>query len=114
GESVYGTVSLNRSITINGTDTELTSLNRYRDTNQLVMFTNRYGASTGASTQGVEVVLDIVSGEVASGSDLVMTVSEVKIGQGNTKLSDDQVVLSASGYKTSIIEALQVGQEVTA
>ena len=114
GESVYGTVSLNRSITINGTDTELTSLNRYRDTNQLVMFTNRYGASTGASTQGVEVVLDIVSGEVASGSDLVMTVSEVKIGQGNTKLSDDQVVLSASGDKTSIIEALQVGQEVTA
>ncbi|URN94667.1 MAG: S-layer homology domain-containing protein [Candidatus Pristimantibacillus lignocellulolyticus] len=114
GESVYGNVSLTKTISIDGTTTELTSVNRYRDNNQLVMFTNKYGISTGSSTQGVEVVLDVVSGEVANGSNLVMTVSEVKVGQGNTTLTEGKVVLSASGNKTSIIEALQVGQTVTA
>ncbi|MNO26778.1 hypothetical protein D3C76_166370 [compost metagenome] len=42
----------------------MTSINRYRKTDQLVMYTEDYNTSTKSTNDGDEVVLDVISGEV--------------------------------------------------
>ncbi|MGO4548286.1 S-layer homology domain-containing protein [Paenibacillus sp. 2TAB23] len=114
GSSIYGAPKLTKTVTIGGVTTNLTSINRYRDTNQLVLYTDDYNTSTKSTNLGDEVVLDIVEGDVKSGQTMKLKVAEVRKDQGDTKLAQSQVVLSASGTSRAVIAGLQTGDEITA
>ncbi|MDQ6422904.1 phosphodiester glycosidase family protein [Paenibacillus sp. LHD-117] len=113
GTSIYGTPSLTKTVTVNGTAAPLTHINRHRGDNQLVLYTFDYYASTMTSAEGDEVLLDIVSGEPKSGAPMQLRVVEIRTGQGNAPLAEGQAVLSASGSARSILSGLKAGDELT-
>ncbi|MEK5398410.1 phosphodiester glycosidase family protein [Paenibacillus sp. FSL K6-2859] len=114
GSSIYGVPKLTKNVTINGKTTNLTSINRYRNTNELVLYTEDYNTTTKSTNEGDEVVLDIVEGEVKSGQTLKLKVSEIRNNQGNTPLTKGKVVLSANGTSRAVLQGLSVGDNVTA
>lgn len=114
GSSIYGVPKLTKTITINGKTTNLTSINRYRNTNELVLYTGNYNTSTKSTNEGDEVVLDILEGEVKSGQTLKLKVTEIRSNQGDTPLTDGKVVLSANGTSRSVLQGLSIGDSVTA
>ncbi|MEK3883146.1 phosphodiester glycosidase family protein [Paenibacillus sp. PL2-23] len=114
GTSIYGSPILLKTITIDGSITPITHVNRFRSDNQLVLYSTDYYASTMTSNEGDEIVLDIVSGDVKHGEPMVLKVAEVRTGQGNAPLNAGQVVLSASGSMRSALAGLEVGDELTA
>nr|WP_274528679.1 phosphodiester glycosidase family protein [Paenibacillus piscarius] len=102
------------SVTINGTVTPLNSINRYRNADQLVLYTKDYNTSTKTTPDGDEVVLDIVGGEVKSGQTLKLKVAEVRSSQGDAALAAGKVVLSANGAARQVLKGLAPGDELTA
>ncbi|WP_438351588.1 phosphodiester glycosidase family protein [Paenibacillus sp. FA6] len=114
GSSIYGVPKLSKTVTINGKTTNLTSINRYRNTDELVLYTTDYSTSTRSTDEGDEVVLDILEGEVMSGQTIKMKVSEIRNNQGDSPLVKSKVVLSAQGASRAVLQGLSVGDEVTA
>jgi len=114
GTALYGTPTLTKTVTIDGVTTNLTHINRYREENQLVLYTNDYYTSTKTSSSGDEIVLEVLEGAVKSGETMRLKVAEVRRGAGDTPLSAGIVVLSASGTARSALAGLEVGDEVTA
>jgi hypothetical protein len=114
GTSMYvPNPKLVKTVTINGVKSNLTHINRYRDNNQLVLYTLDYADSTKTNNLGDEVVLDVLNGEVKNGQTMQLKVSEIRKDQGNSPLSEGKVVLSAQGSARDILAGLQVGDEVT-
>ncbi|WP_249898739.1 phosphodiester glycosidase family protein [Paenibacillus sp. PK3_47] len=114
GSSIYGSPKLTKQVSVGGQTVNLTSINRYRDTNHLVLYTTDYNTSTKSTSEGDEIVLDIVEGEVKSGQTLKLKVAEVRKNLGDTPLAAGQVVLSASGTSRAVVANLQAGDEITA
>ncbi|WP_334073770.1 S-layer homology domain-containing protein [Paenibacillus sp. A14] len=114
GRSLYGKPVLEKTVAIGGQKTNLTSINRYRSENQLVLFTPDYAGSTKTPATGDEFVLDILEGDVKSGQTLKLKVAEVRLNQGDTPLKEGQVVLSSSGDFRTVTQELKVGEELTA
>ncbi|MUG67173.1 metallophosphoesterase [Paenibacillus campinasensis] len=114
GTSLFGTPTLSRSVTINGMTSALSSINRMRGNEELVLYTDKFHTSTMTNDLGDEVVLDVVNGRVASGETLTMKVVSIHHNKGNSPLGANQVVLSASGQHRSKLDGLQIGDEVTA
>ncbi|WP_355316508.1 phosphodiester glycosidase family protein [Paenibacillus jiagnxiensis] len=114
GRSLYGKPVLQKNITIGGQTSYLTSINRLRGENQLVLFAPDYSASTKSSNDGDEFVLDVLEGEVKSGQTMRLKVAEVRLNQGDTPLREGQVVLSASGDKRTLTQGLKAGDELSA
>ncbi|MCM3127975.1 S-layer homology domain-containing protein [Paenibacillus provencensis] len=114
GTSVYGKPKLTMSVTIDGTQTNLTSINRYRESNHLTLYTPDFYTSTKTNASGTEVVLQVLEGDVKSGQTMKLKVLEVRANQGDAPLAEGTVVLSASGTKLSIVSSLAAGDELTA
>lgn len=114
GQSLYGTPILTRTITLGGETVNLTSINRYRDQNQLVLYTRDYHTSTRSSNDGDEFILDIIEGEARSGQTMKMKVAGVRHGAGDAPLMEGQAVLSASGSFRELTAGLKEGDEVSA
>ncbi|ANE46231.1 metallophosphoesterase [Paenibacillus swuensis] len=115
GSTLYGpSPELARTVTIQGTTTPISHINRLRSTDALILYSSDFHTSTTTNDLGDEVVLDIVSGELKTGSTMTLRVKEVHKNKGNTMLAPGQVVLSASGTKRSVLNGLQAGDEVTA
>ncbi|MFE5318735.1 phosphodiester glycosidase family protein [Paenibacillus sp. NPDC056579] len=114
GTSVYGSPRLTKTVTIGGVPTNLTHINRYRENNQLVLYTSDYNTSTMTTNLGDEVVLDVLQGEVKSGQTMLLKVNSIRKDQGSSPLEPGKVVLSASGTARSLLSAVQIGDEITA
>ncbi|WP_143757698.1 S-layer homology domain-containing protein [Paenibacillus sp. FSL H7-0326] len=114
GTSVYGKPKLTMSVTIDGTQTNLTSINRYRENNHLTLYTPDFYASTKTNASGTEVVLQVLEGDVKSGETMKLKVLEVRANQGDAPLAEGTVVLSASGTKLPVVSSLAAGDELTA
>lgn len=114
GRSLYGKPVLEKTVTIGGQKTNLTSINRYRNENQLVLFTPDYANSTKTPATGDEFILDVLEGQVKSGQTLKLKVAEVRLNQGDAPLAEGQVVLSASGTSRAVTQDLKIGDELTA
>ncbi|RAR43688.1 phosphodiester glycosidase family protein [Paenibacillus sp. MDMC362] len=114
GTSLYGSPKLTKNVTIGGTVSSLSSINRLRGTDALVLYTEKFNATTMTNNLGDEVILDIVSGRAASGETLRMKVASVLKDQGNSPIGQGQVVLSASGSQRNKLAGLKAGDEVTA
>ncbi|WP_163580791.1 phosphodiester glycosidase family protein [Gracilibacillus saliphilus] len=116
GRSVYGRPNqhLHKELQIDGQSFSINHINRLRGNNQLVLYTDKYYTSTQTDNSGDEVVLDIQSGMVQSGETVIMEVVEVRQNEGNTKLTEGQAVLSASGTAREILAGLTAGDLVEA
>lgn len=114
GTTLYGSPKLTKTVRIDGADAGLTSINRLRGTDALVLYTEKFNKTTMTNSLGDEVVLDIVSGRAASGETLVMKVASVHKDRGNSPIGPNQAVLSASGQQRAKLANLQPGDEVTA
>ncbi|GAA0843116.1 hypothetical protein GCM10008915_43480 [Bifidobacterium pullorum subsp. gallinarum] len=114
GTSLYGSPKLTKNVTIGGTVSSLSSINRLRGADALVLYTEKFNATTMTNNLGDEVILDIVSGRVASGETLTMKVASTLKDQGNSPIGPDQVVLSASGSQRNKLAGLKVGDELSA
>lgn len=105
---------LTRTVTIHGETSNITHINRYRENNQLILYTFDYADSTKTNEYGDEVVLDVLEGEVKHGQTMRLKVAEIRKNAGNTPLAEGKVVLSASGTARAVLEGLNVGDEITA
>lgn len=114
GTSVYGKPKLTMFVTIDGKRTNLTSINRYRESNHLVLYTPDYYTTTKTTAAGTEVVLRVVEGDVKSGQTLKLKVLEIRENKGDAPLAEGTVVLSASGSSVPVVSGLATGDELTA
>ncbi|MFK7692770.1 phosphodiester glycosidase family protein [Paenibacillus sp. HJGM_3] len=106
--------TLTRTVTIKGTTSNISHINRYREPNQLVLYTFDYADTTKTNNLGDEVVLDVLEGDVKPGQTMRLKVAEVRKDTGNSPLTEGKVVLSASGTARPILSGLQAGDEITA
>lgn len=114
GTSVYGKPKLTMSIDIDGKKTNLTSINRYRASNHLVLYTPDYYTTTKTTAAGTEVVLQVLEGDVKSGDTMRLKVLEIRENQGDAPLRKGTVVLSASGTSIPVVSGLVAGDELSA
>lgn len=117
GTSIYGlSPELKRTLHIGGKDYEISEINRMRENvDKLSLFTSAFHTSTKTNDIGDEVILDVLSGEVKSGSTLKLKVAEIRKDKGDSPLAPGKVVLSASGTENrKILGQLKVGDEISA
>lgn len=103
-----GTVKILRSDGSVSQSFPLTSMNRGRGANALLLYTPTYGPKTLTNASGTEVVLTGMRIPLRPGS-FSATVEEVRVGQGKTPLRSDTVVLSGNGTASAFLKTLQPG-----
>ena len=107
------------SFEINGSETEISSINKQRQGNEIILYTPTYSfESTMTNSIGMEIVVTNTSkqidGEVEFGEMVTGTVQEISpYGTGNTPIPKDGFVISIQGGEQSDTYAdVQVGQEI--
>jgi exopolysaccharide biosynthesis protein len=96
-----------------GTGTYLIGrVNQTRASNEVDLFTPRFGASTGTSANGTEVILAGVPGPITPTGTYPAIVQAVSVGSGDTPLAPGTLVLSEAGTN-GILPTLVPGQAVT-
>lgn len=94
---------------------ELKGINRTRTTNDLVLFTPQYSASTGTDASGVEVLVEMTRWPMIlpAPSYAAGTVRALRSGAGNSSLPFNHVVLSGTGTAaTALLANATLGSEV--
>lgn len=89
----------------------LQGLNRKRGSNELILYTPRYGPSTQTNDFGTEVLLSSVNTRTYLG-EWSGTVTSIFNGRGNTPLMEGTVVLSGHGSSEDLLKTLQPGDTV--
>ncbi len=99
---------------VKGTDTiNLIRVNHHRYDNELMIFNQHQGASTGTEDGGSEAVLSLLPGEKwQTNGKMKLLVEAVNVGTGNTAIEKGKAVLSGSGDKKAFVDGLKVGDEV--
>ena len=86
------------SVTLpSGASRQIDGINRIRETNQVVLYTETFGATTQNKYGGTEVVLKSDDLPVRAGKDIKFTVVDVKQNATNTSIPKGGAVLSAGG-----------------
>jgi hypothetical protein len=87
---------------------DLTGVNVPRREHDLILYTPRYGPSTGTNPHGVELVLEPVEPGVALRLDstVAMRVTAIRQGAGDTSLSEGRVVISGHGTAAAALASL--------
>ncbi len=94
---------------------EIDGINVGRGRNQLIVYTPHYDASTGTSSAGVEVLVELTQPISVLPRPLMLRgyVTSIRDGHGSTPIPFDHVVLSATGGKrTKLLENLGIGDEI--
>ncbi len=98
-----------------GITQEFQGINRARTTDDLVIYTPQYDATTLTNNSGVEVVVEMTNPSriMPPPSTTRGFVREIRIDQGSTYIPFDHVVLSATGTKrTTLLANVHVGDEI--
>jgi hypothetical protein len=93
----------------------ITNVNKFRDTNQLIVYTPQYNTRTGTSNLGVEVVVELSRPTMILPTPAYASgyVRQIKTNEGNSLIPFNSIVLSASGTQASILTSnVHVGGEV--
>ena len=113
--SAYASVYNNRVLYSTGVSQAIDGVNRARSTNELVVYTNHYGANTKTDNTGVEVLVEMMrpAGILPSTDPAKGIVRQILINQSSTQVPFDHVVLSATGSDaTTLQNNVAVGQPV--
>lgn len=113
GQAIIGTQEMKHQVIINENALTLSGTNIDRGTNELVMYSPEYGESTTTNSNGTEVILENVDGDIEKFGIVTATVREVINGKGNTPLEKGMIVLSGDGTaKTFLVNHFREGDEV--
>lgn len=105
-----GTVRLARGIS-----RQIDGINRIRETNQLVVYTEAFGASTRNQHKGTDVVCVSEDLPIRVGRTITLSVTQVLTDAVNTPIPKGRVVLSAGGPAAYFLSAnVKAGDTLTA
>ena len=96
----------------NGTSANLTSVNNARAENNLVIYTPKYGTTSGTNDYGYEVIITPVDGSLRFGT-MEMTVAEAPHVKGSTTIPAGSYVLSGHGTAATFVAGLSQGEKIT-
>lgn len=96
----------------NGTSANLTSVNNARAENNLVIYTPKYGTTSGTNDYGYEVIITPVDGSLRFGT-MEMTVAEAPHVKGSTTIPAGSYVLSGHGTAATFVSGLTQGEKIT-
>jgi len=94
---------------------KITRVNSPRGTDELILYTPQYSASTGTDSSGVEILVEMKRPTLVLPEPAIAKGTVVKIRdlQGNTPIPFDHVVLSASGtVRLDLLSKIQLGDEI--
>ena len=80
-----------------GVSRQIDGINRPRETNQILVYSEAYGASTQGKYKGTELVLTSGDLPVRVGKTITLTVSEVRADSAGTPIPKGGMVISAGG-----------------
>ena len=92
-----------------GASSPVRRINQHRRTNEIVLYTQRYGGGTLTDAGGTEVVLTGVTLPLAPTGLHAATVQEVRAGIGDTPTGEGTVVLSGVGTGRTFLDQLVAG-----
>ncbi len=107
--AVSGTVELPGGNTTLGID----RVNKPRPTGALVLYTRRWGSSTGTVAGGTEVVLTGAALPLRASGSWTATVASVVASGSNASIPAGAIVLSAQGADATALATLAIGSTVT-
>lgn len=91
----------------------ITGFNRARETDNLIIFTPKYGTTTSTNDYGAEAVLTPVDGSIALGKNVKMKVTGTPTTTGSTTIPAGGYVLSGHGTAKDFVLSLVDGEEIT-
>lgn len=95
-----------------GTSHNLTSVNNARNENNLVIYTSKYGSTSGTNDYGYEVIITPTEGSLRFGS-MEMTVAEAPHSKGSTTIPAGSYILSGHGTAATFVASLTQGEKIT-
>ncbi len=95
GTTVVGKPGLILQASANGASVNINNFNKTQSEWGPFMYTADFGTTTGSTVDSLEIVVDVVMGELAVGGMLVGTVSSVNANTRATPIGANQIVLSA-------------------
>lgn len=110
-----GTISLTGTVAKadNSASHELTSVNAGRGENNLIIYTPRYGSTSGTNSYGAEVLLVPVNGGIVPGKTVTFKVSGAPSTAGSMAIPAGSYVLSGHGTGKTFVSGLADGDEIT-
>ena len=98
GTAFFDIPILNAKLTLsNNICRQIDGINRSRESNQIIIYTEAFGSSTETKYKGTDIVLTSTDLPVQVGKKLNLTVTEVKPDSLNTAIPKGGVVISAGG-----------------
>jgi len=115
GTFVFDNPTWSGNLTLaSGFGRQIDGINRFRETNELIVYTSIFDSSTRSKYKGTEVVCKTDDLPVQCGKTMNLTVAEVRTDAVNTPIPDDGVVLSAGGPAAVFLsENLKPGDKLT-
>ena len=95
-----------------GASHTLTSVNNARNENNLVIYTTKYGSTSGTNDYGTEVIITPVEGALSVGT-VQMKVMEAPHTKGSTTIPSGSYILSGHGTASTFVAGLTEGEIIT-
>lgn len=113
-KALVGSATFNGTVTSGaGVSHSLTTVNNARYENNLIIYTPKYGSTTGTNDYGYEVIITPVEGSVLSMGTVQMTVAEAPHSAGSTTIPAGSYVLSGHGTGATFVSELTQGETIT-
>ncbi len=99
----------------NGQSCRIDGINRIRDTGQIVIYTDKFGASTRNKFKATEIVCTTDDLPIKAGKTIKLTVNEVRNDAVDTPIPPGGVVISGGGVGAAFLkDNITVGDVITA
>lgn len=113
-KTLVGSSSFSGTVTSSaGTSHALTTINNARYEDNLIIYSKKYGTTTGTNDYGYEVVITPINGGVLSMGTVQMTVAETPHTTGSTTIPAGSYVLSGHGTAATFVAGLTQGETIT-
>lgn len=100
-----------------GTSTNIYNINKYRQPYAIYMMTDEFSAETHNSTDGIDVILGSIEGEMKIGTDMTAVVEYISEYSGSIAIPKGKIVLTvdkdAPEEFVNAISTLTVGEKIT-
>lgn len=112
GRTLWGPVRFTASVRAADRSFPIHGINRSRKSDELILYTPRYGADTGTRGTGIEVVVEWLEQDLRPGVAVRGTVSQVAEAQGATPIPAEGLVLSGHGTAAAFLKGIGLGDAV--
>lgn len=113
-KTLVGSASFSGTVTSSaGTSHSLTTVNNARYEDNLIIYTPKYGTTTGTNDYGTEVIITPIDGGLLSMGTVQMKVAEAPHSAGSTTIPAGSYVLSGHGTASTFVAGLTEGETIT-